>query len=91
MEEVVKLIARLLKGFYENDVDNFAEYMEKYISYLILDEDKILISDDKLDKMYYIQEDGKFLHMSIGSNVKCYGTYSDKNFRKILKRGLNDE
>ena len=91
MKELVKLIGGLLIGFYENDVDNFAEYMEKHMSYIILDEDKILVNDDNLDKMYYIQEDGKFLHMHVGSNVECYGTYSDENFRKILKRGLNDE
>lgn len=91
MEEIVKLIGGLLIGFYENDVDNFAEYMEKYMSYIILSEDKILVNDDNLDKMYYIQEDGKFLDLIIGNNVQYYGTYSDENFRKILKRGLNDE
>lgn len=91
MEEIVKLVDNLLKGFYENDVDNFAEYMEKHMSYNILSEDSILIYDDKADKIYHIQEEGKFLHMCIGNNVQHYATYSDKNFRKILKRGLNYE
>ena len=91
MEDIIKLIGGLLIDFYEDSVDDFAKYMNDYISYNILADDTILIYDDNLDKMYFVEEQGKFLHMDICSNVEHYCTFSDDNFKKILKRSKDDE
>lgn len=91
MEDIIKLIGGLLIDFYEDSVDDFAKYMNDYISYNILNDNTILIYDDNLDKMYFVEEQGKFLHMNIGSNVEFYSTFTDDNFKKILKRSKDDE